>query len=82
MVIVIAFVEMYFSYVHGRKLYTKRDTWTNVYLMLVAIFINLTMKTGTFFLLSYCYRYRFFQIHNLWAYWIALFIIQDFLYWF
>ena len=50
-VIVLTLVEMYFSYLHDRKLYTKRDTWTNIYLMTAAIVINLATKTGTFFLL-------------------------------
>lgn len=81
-VIVLTLVEMYISYVHDKKLYTKRDTWTNIYLMTVAVVINLIMKTATFFLLEYCYQFRFFEISNFWMYWIFLIIIQDFLYWF
>ncbi|WP_133552782.1 sterol desaturase family protein [Pedobacter duraquae] len=81
MVIVISFVEMYFSYMHDRKLYTKRDTWTNLYLMTVAVIINLGMKTATFFLLNYCYQFRLFEIHNVWIYWTVLILGQDFLYW-
>ena len=81
-VIVLAFVEMYFSYLHDKKLYEKRDTWTNIYLMSVAIVINLTMKTATFFLLDYFYQFRFFKFSNIWLYWIVLILAQDFLYWF
>ena len=51
-VIVLTLVEMYISYIHDKKLYSKRDTWTNIYLMTVAVVINLGMKTGTFFLLE------------------------------
>ncbi|UKT65907.1 sterol desaturase family protein [Pedobacter mucosus] len=81
-VIVLTLVELYFSYVHDRKLYSKRDTWTNVYLMVAAILINLGTKTGTFFLLDYFYQFRLFQISNFWIYWIVLILAQDFLYWF
>jgi sterol desaturase/sphingolipid hydroxylase (fatty acid hydroxylase superfamily) len=80
-VIVLTIVEMYFSYSHDKKLYTKKDTWTNIYLMLCAIAVNLTMKFATFYLLSYCYQFRWFQIHNAWMYWITLVLMQDFLYW-
>lgn len=81
-VIILTLVEMYISYVHDKKIYTKRDTWTNIYLMTVAVVINLGMKTATFFLLEYCYQFRLFQIPNFWVYWIVLILVQDFLYWF
>ena len=82
LVIVISIVEMYFSYAHDRKLYTKKDTLNNLYLMLTAIFINASMKFATFFLLQYCYQFRLFQIENVWLYWLVLILGQDFLYWF
>lgn len=81
-VIVLTLVEMYFSYRHDRKLYTTRDTWTNIYLMVAAIVINLCMKYATFKLLEYCYQFRLFEISNFWLYWIVLILTQDFLYWF
>ena len=81
-VIILTLVEMYISYVHDKKIYTKKDTWTNIYLMTVAVIINLGMKTATFFLLEYCYQFRLFQIPNFWLYWIVLILAQDFLYWF
>lgn len=81
-VIILTLVEMYISYVHDKKIYSKRDTWTNIYLMTVAVVINLTMKTATFFLLEYCYQFRLFEISNFWIYWIVLILVQDFLYWF
>lgn len=81
-VIVLTLVEMYFSYAHDKKLYTKRDTCTNIYLMLCAVAINLTTKFATFFLLDYCYQFKLFQIENIGLYWIVLILTQDFLYWF
>lgn len=75
-------VEMYFSYIHDKKLYRSRDTLTNVYLMAAAFVINVATKASTFILLDYFYRhYRFFQILNIYAYWIILILAQDFLYW-
>jgi sterol desaturase/sphingolipid hydroxylase (fatty acid hydroxylase superfamily) len=81
-VILLAIVEMYFSYMHDRKHYKKSDTLTNIYLMAVAFVVNVTMKTGTFMLLQYFYmHYRLFQITNTITYWIVLVLAQDFLYW-
>ncbi len=81
-VIVLAIVEMYFSYAHNKQLYTKKDTWNNIYLMTCAVLVNLSMKFATFYLLDYCYQFRFFEIHNTWLYWILLVLAQDLLYWF
>ncbi|MGY4385370.1 sterol desaturase/sphingolipid hydroxylase (fatty acid hydroxylase superfamily) [Pedobacter sp. UYP24] len=81
-VILITLVEMYFSYNHDKQHYHKKDTWTNIYLMVLAFFINLTTKAATFLLLHYVYlHYRLFQIHNTFLYWLVLVLAQDFLYW-
>ena len=81
-VIVLTIVEMYFSYSHDRKLYNKIDTWTNIYLMICAILVNLTMKFATFYLLDFFYQFRLFELQNAWLYWTVLVLTQDFLYWF
>ncbi|NRF39383.1 sterol desaturase family protein [Pedobacter foliorum] len=82
-VILLTLFEMYFSYVHDKKHYQKRDTLTNVYLMASAFVINILTKAGTFMLLQYFYvHYRLFQISNTLVYWIVLILAQDFLYWF
>jgi sterol desaturase/sphingolipid hydroxylase (fatty acid hydroxylase superfamily) len=82
-VILLTLFEMYFSYIHDKKHYQKRDTLTNVYLMASAFVINILTKTGTFMLLQYFYlHYRLFQISNTLVYWIVLILAQDFLYWF
>jgi len=81
LLIVISLVEMYISYMHDRKLYAKKDTWTNVYLMGLAFLINLSTKTATFFLLDYCYQFRLFEIKNVFVYWVVLILAQDLLYW-
>jgi sterol desaturase/sphingolipid hydroxylase (fatty acid hydroxylase superfamily) len=81
-VVLLSLVEMYFSYAHDKKRYRGRDTFTNIYLMTAAFLVNVTTKAGTFMLLEYVYRhYRLFQIPNVYLYWIALILVQDFLYW-
>ena len=81
LLVVSCLLEMYFSYAHDRRLYEKRDTWNNIYLMILAFVINLSTKTATFFILQFCYGYRLFQISNIWLYWIVLVLAQDLLYW-
>lgn len=81
LLILISIVEMYISYMHDRKLYAKKDTWTNVYLMGLAFLINISTKTATFFLLNYCYQFRLFEIKNIFVYWTVLVLAQDLLYW-
>ncbi|WP_214229426.1 sterol desaturase family protein [Pedobacter sp. B4-66] len=82
-VILLTLFEMYFSYIHDKKYYQRRDTLTNVYLMASAFVINILTKAGTFMLLQYFYvHYRLFQISNTLVYWIVLILAQDFLYWF
>ncbi len=81
-VAVLTLLEMYFSYAHDKKLYTTKDTLTNLYLMGCAVAINFVMKFATFFILNYCYQFKLFQIQNIWIYWILLVVAQDFLYWF
>src|SRR5882757_9544607 len=81
LLLVLTLVEMWLSYREDRKYYEKRDTLTNIYLTSLAFIINLSVKAATFFILDYAWRYRFFEIKNTWIYWIALIIVQDFLYW-
>ncbi|PST83716.1 sterol desaturase family protein [Pedobacter yulinensis] len=81
LIFITTLVEMYFSYVHDRKLYSRKDTLTNLYLMGSALVINLGMKTATFFLLNFAYGYRFVEIANPVLYWVLLIVLQDFFYW-
>ncbi len=81
MLIVLTVVEMICSYVQNRHYYNKRDTINNLYLTGLAFLLNLSVKGGTFFILDYTYRFRLFQISNVFWYWFTLIIVQDFLYW-
>ncbi|MXV52042.1 sterol desaturase family protein [Pedobacter sp. HMF7647] len=81
MLAILTIAEMFFSYLHNRKYYSKQHTWATIYLTAVAIVVNFSMKTATFFVLDYFYQFRFFEIQNVVLYWFVLVIAQDFLYW-
>jgi len=78
---VLTLIEMGLSYWENRKYYEKRDTFTNLYLTLLAFVLNLAVKTSTFFALDYAWHFRLFEIKNAIAYWLILVVVQDFLYW-
>lgn len=80
-VVLLTIAEMLFSHFENRKYYKKRDTLNTIYLTTVTFFINLAFKGATFFILSYFYRFRLFEIGNAIIYWIVLVTMQDFLYW-
>jgi sterol desaturase/sphingolipid hydroxylase (fatty acid hydroxylase superfamily) len=81
LLVLLTLVEMGLSYWENRKYYEKRDTLTNIYLTSLAFVINIAVKVFTFFVLSYAYQFRLFEIKNTIAYWAVLVITQDFLYW-
>ena len=81
LLVVLTLVEMGLSYWENRKYYEKRDTFVNIYLTSIAVVTNLLVKTSTFFMLSFAYQFRLFQIHNVYLYWFVLVVVQDFLYW-
>ena len=81
MLVVLTLIEMGLSYWENRKYYQKRDTFTNIYLTLLAFVLNLVVKTSTFFILDYTWHFRLFEIKNAIAYWVILVVVQDFLYW-
>jgi sterol desaturase/sphingolipid hydroxylase (fatty acid hydroxylase superfamily) len=81
LLVLLTVVEMVMSYFEDRHFYEKRDTFTNIYLTLLAFVLNVAVKGFTFFVLSFCYRFRLFQISNGVVYWVVLLVLQDFLYW-
>src|SRR5215216_44700 len=81
LLVALTFVEMGLSYWEDRHYYETRDTFTNIYLTSLAVLANLVVKGSTFIILSFTYKYRLFQIHNVWLYWFVLIVAQDFLYW-
>ena len=81
LLVILTLVEMGLSYWENRKYYEKRDTFVNIYLTSIAVVTNLVVKASTFFMLSFAYQFRLFQLHNVFLYWFVLVVVQDFLYW-
>lgn len=79
--IVIGF-EMLLSFLHEKKIYTVKDTFSNVYLSVLNFMLDVLMKGLVIILLGFFYKHRIFEIENVYVYWILLLILEDFaFYW-
>ena len=80
--IVVIGLEVLWSNLQHRKAYTWRDTFSNLYLMLSNAGIDLAFRGVYVVALAYFYKYQLISIHNAVAYWLALVLAEDFLfYW-
>ena len=74
--------EIIFSYTHHHKRYSTKGTVENIYLMLLNMGLDILMRGFNLFLLTYLLQYKFFTIENVYLYWAALLIAEDFMfYW-
>lgn len=73
-------LEVLLSNYRHRKLYTFRDTLTNVYLMLLNAAIDLLFRAVYLVILQFCYLHRWFSITNVFSYWLLLLLAEDFMY--
>jgi sterol desaturase/sphingolipid hydroxylase (fatty acid hydroxylase superfamily) len=64
----------------SRKAYTWKDTFTNVYLMLLNGGIDLLFRSVYLLILTACYRHHWLSITNVFSYWLLLLLAEDFLY--
>jgi len=46
-----------------------------------AFLVNIVSQGSSFYVLDFFYNFRFFEINNIYFYYLVLFIAQDFLYW-
>jgi hypothetical protein len=76
--VVIIGLEVLLSNYHHRKLYSWRDTATNVYLMLLNT-TDVLFRGFYIALLAYCYQHRYLEWHAV-MYWALLLLAEDFLY--
>src|SRR6202000_1371842 len=81
LLVLLTIAEMGLNYWENRKYYEKRDTLANIYLTTLAFLLNIAVKGTTFVILDYAWQFRLFGIKNIIAYWVALVVAQDFLYW-
>lgn len=75
-------LEIYLSNRKKKNLYTVKDTFTNTYLMLLNMGLDILLRVGVFFILSFFYNYKVVQLENIFMYWGVLFLLEDFMfYW-
>jgi sterol desaturase/sphingolipid hydroxylase (fatty acid hydroxylase superfamily) len=78
--LIIIGAELLLSHYGHKKAYTWKDTAANVYLMLLNAFFDLLFRGAYLFILSYFYQHQIFSFTNVLVYWIALVVLEDFLY--
>jgi len=78
--IIIIGAEILLSNYSHRKLYSWKDTLTNIYLMLLNGGIDLLFRVAYLFVLDACYRHHWISITNVFSYWFVLLLAEDFLY--
>jgi sterol desaturase/sphingolipid hydroxylase (fatty acid hydroxylase superfamily) len=71
--------EILLSNWHGKKFYTLKDTFQNIYLSLINGGLDLLLRWAFYVsILMWSYEHHFFRIENVYAYWILLFFLEDF----
>lgn len=78
--LIIIGAEILLSNYRHRKLYSFRDTLTNIYLMLLNGGIDLLFRAVYLVILQYCWVHRWITVTNLFSYWFLLLLAEDFLY--
>ncbi|HEX5000987.1 MAG TPA: sterol desaturase family protein [Bacteroidia bacterium] len=73
-------VEVIFSNIQNRNLYSVKGTFTNFYLMLANMGLDLLVRGVSLFALTYCYSIAVIHFENVIVYWVVLLIAQDFMY--
>ena len=77
---VIIGIELLLSNYHHKKTYNSKDTFTNVYLMLMNGVIDFLLRGFYLVILDFCCRHRFIEFDQVAVYWIMLILMEDFLY--
>lgn len=73
-------LELLLTHMQHRKAYTWKDTFANVYLMLLNGGIDLVFRVVYLAILNYFYVHALISIQQVFLYWFALLVIEDFLY--
>ncbi|PDS25485.1 sterol desaturase family protein [Flavobacterium branchiophilum] len=72
--------EMFISHKSNARLYTFKDTATNVYFGILNIILDLIFKSFSFMVLGFFFSHQLFHLEQNGMYWVACFILQDFMY--
>lgn len=80
--LVVIVLELFLSHIRKQKTYTWKDTFQNIYLMLLNTGIDLAFRVVYIgFILSFFYDHRVAEpIANPIIYWIVLLVFEDFMY--
>ncbi len=74
-------IEMLYSHLHRRGLYSTKGTLANVYLTVLNMGLDFLMRTACLFVLNYFFQFRFVDAYSsVFVYWALLFIAEDFMY--
>jgi len=72
--------EILLSNYQHRHFYTIKNTFTNLYLMILNGGLDLLSRGITWGILAYIYNFHLIEIQNSILYWLLLFVAEDFLY--
>lgn len=78
--IIIIGLELLLTHMQHRKTYTIKDTFANVYLMLLNGGLDLAFRVVYLAVLNYFYVHALISIQQAFLYWLVLLIMEDFLY--
>ena len=78
--LIIIGMEILLSNYRHRKLYSFRDTLSNIYLMLCNSAVDLLFRGIYLLILNFCYGHHWISITNVFSYWLLLLLAEDFLY--
>jgi sterol desaturase/sphingolipid hydroxylase (fatty acid hydroxylase superfamily) len=74
-------IEMLYSHLHHRDLYSTKGTLSNIYLTVLNMALDFLMRTACLLVLNYFFQFRFVESYsNVFVYWGFLFIAEDFMY--
>ncbi|MDI3321731.1 sterol desaturase family protein [Pinibacter soli] len=73
-------LEIVLSNLRKQETYTVKDTFQNVYMMLLNGGIDLIFRAVYVGVLVWCYTHRIVEIHQVVAYWLILVLFEDFMY--
>lgn len=75
--------EILLSNYNRRNFYSFKATFQNVYLTVLNAGLDVLLRWAFYVgILMWSYQYHFFKIENIYLYWFALFILEDFVFYF
>jgi sterol desaturase/sphingolipid hydroxylase (fatty acid hydroxylase superfamily) len=79
--IIVIIIELLLSNARPPSGYSRKDTWQNIYLMLLNSGIDLAFRAVYIgIILTFFYNHSFTTIQMPWLYWLILIIFEDFMY--